>query len=124
MTQLSPHFHAREFRSRDGAEHPIDPILIEMLETLRADLGGHPVTVTSGYRSPEHNRRVGGAKNSYHVRGMAADIRVANKTPQQVYDAAVRLFPRHGGIGLYRRNNANGGWVHVDSRPTSARWTG
>ena len=122
MRQLSPHFHAREFRSRDGAEHAICSRLIEMLELLRADLGGNPVTITSGYRSPAHNARVGGARNSYHTRGMAADIRVANKTPQEVYDAATRLFPTAGGIGIYIR--ANGGWVHIDSRPSPARWRG
>ena len=122
MSQLSPHFHAREFRSRDGAEHPIDSRLIEMLELLRADLGGNPITITSGYRSPAHNARVGGARNSYHTRGMAADIRVANKTPQEVYDAATRLFPTAGGIGIYIRGG--GGWVHIDSRPSPARWKG
>ena len=122
MSQLSPHFHAREFRSRDGKEHPVCPRLIEMLELLRAALGDNPVTITSGYRSPEHNRRVRGAPNSRHVTGEAADIRVANKTPQEVYDAATRLFPTAGGIGIYIRGG--GGWVHIDSRPSPARWKG
>lgn len=122
MGDLSTHFDSREFRCRDGSEHPIDPTLIDMLEELRAELGGLPITITSGYRSPSYNRRVGGARNSYHVKGMAADIQVRGVDVQTVYDAAQRLFPETGGLGLYRRGS--GGWVHVDARPSPARWRG
>ena len=39
-----------------------------------ASLGSHWGRVTSTYRSPEHNRRVGGVRNSYHMSGRAIDI--------------------------------------------------
>jgi len=45
----------------------------ELLEQVRALLGG-PVIVSSGYRSPELNRAVGGAATSAHVQGLAADF--------------------------------------------------
>jgi len=37
-------------------------------------MGGRDFGITFGYRSPEHNKRVGGAKSSYHTRGEAVDI--------------------------------------------------
>lgn len=45
-----------------------------ILQPLR-DAYGKPIIVTSGYRSPELNKAIGGAKNSQHMRGQAADIK-------------------------------------------------
>ena len=56
--------------------------LCKWLEHLRAqynllyDDGSHPIVINSGYRSEEVNRKVGGAPNSNHLTGCAADIRV------------------------------------------------
>ena len=44
------------------------------LELVRAAIGNNPIHVTSGYRSPRLNQMVGGAKNSMHTQGLAADI--------------------------------------------------
>lgn len=114
MGDLSPHFSAREFRCKDGSEHAIAPALIAMLEAIRAHFGA-PVTITSGYRSPAWNAKVGGARRSRHLTGEAADIRVARMSPTAVYAWADAHFAA-GGIGLYRS------WVHVDCRPRRARW--
>ena len=114
MGDLSPHFSEHEFRSRDGAEHPIDPRLIGMLERVRTHFDC-PVIITSGYRSPEYNRRVGGARNSFHVRGMAADIQVRGVTPREVFAFCDREFP-NAGVGRYTT------FTHVDCRGYKARW--
>lgn len=45
----------------------------ECLDKVR-ELWGKPIGVNSGYRSPELNRVVGGAKNSQHTKGEACDI--------------------------------------------------
>lgn len=114
MGDLSEHFSAHEFACKDGSEHPIDPQLIAMLEHVRAHFG-QPVTVESGYRSPAYNAKVGGAKSSYHLKGMAADITIRDVSPADVYrycDTAFKL----GGIGRY------GSFTHVDCRPYRARW--
>jgi uncharacterized protein YcbK (DUF882 family) len=111
---LSPNFSRREFRCKDGSEHPINPVLLGMLEAIRAKFEA-PITIISGYRSPAHNAKVGGAKNSKHVTGEAADIRVEGIPPAHVHYWASRYFSS-GGIGLYKT------WVHVDCRPTRARW--
>ena len=53
-------------------EH-LNTLMDECLDKVR-ELWGKPIGVNSGYRSPELNRAVGGAKNSQHMRGEAADI--------------------------------------------------
>lgn len=118
MGDLTPHFSAHEFRCRDGSEHTIDCRLLAMLEAIRCQFG--PVSVTSGYRSPAYNQAVGGAANSLHLTGQAADI-LANETPYNIYAWADKNFPISG-LGLYER--AGGGWVHVDCRGYRARWSG
>lgn len=74
--QVSPHFKLREFQSRDGADKVlISEELLAKLEELRA-YGGFVITINSGYRSAAHNKKVGGASNSSHTRGLAADVKV------------------------------------------------
>ena len=74
--QISPHFKLREFQSKDGADKVlISEELLAKLEELRS-YGGFVITVNSGYRSAAHNKKVGGASNSSHTRGLAADVKV------------------------------------------------
>lgn len=49
----------------------------KVLEPARKELG-RPITVTSGYRSPELNKAVGGVSNSQHLTGCAADLKCTN----------------------------------------------
>jgi hypothetical protein len=68
-----------------------------------------PVTVVSGCRSYSHNRRIGGARESWHLRCMAADIRVQGVGLGTVYRYAASL-PGRGGVGSYCRDN----FIHLD----------
>lgn len=75
-----------------------------------------PYTLLSGYRSPQTNdmlrRRSGGvAKNSRHLIGEAADLRLGSRSVEQVYRAAVAC--KGGGVGRYSRSN----FVHMDCGP-------
>jgi len=45
---------------------------------IAREVAGTPFIITSGYRSPSHNKKVGGVKNSSHTKGYACDIRVDN----------------------------------------------
>ena len=91
-----------EIRRRAGV-----PILIR-------DAGG------SGLRCPQWNATItGAAPNSYHTKGMAADLHPRGKTPAQLYDIAevvmAEMIPGRGGLGLYS-------WgIHVDDGEYS-RW--
>ena len=122
--RLTPNFSLDEFRSKDGSSFPAEivqslTILATQLQALRIELG-RSITITSGYRSPSHNLKVGGAKDSFHVRGMAADIQVSGMTPKQVYDTIEKLIKegkmKEGGLGLYKS------WVHYDFRGRRIRW--
>jgi Peptidase M15 len=68
-----------------------------------------PVTVVSGCRSYAHNRRIGGARESWHLRCMAADIRVQGVGPATVFRYAGSL-PGRGGVGSYCRDS----FIHID----------
>ena len=115
-TRLAAHFTVSEFASKDGADEvKIDLLLVQHLETIRQHFG-KPVTVNSGYRTPAHNAAVGGVKDSYHVKGMAADIVVQGVKSKDVAQYAESL--KIGGIGWYEKSN----FVHIDTRSGCVRW--
>lgn len=74
--QLSEHFNVQEFRCKCGKKHEIkvDEKLIQMLEALFPILGAEKCIVSSGYRCPEHDRKVGGSGYGQHTKGTAADV--------------------------------------------------
>jgi hypothetical protein len=69
-----------EIACRGNGSIKINEEALDCLQTLR-DLLGKPMIVLSGYRSPEYNRRVGGARASKHMEGTAFDISIANHEP-------------------------------------------
>lgn len=120
----SKNFSWDEFASKDGAEMPADvkeniKKVAQNLEVIRSYFN-LPIKVNSGYRSPEHNTKVGGAKFSQHVKGNAADIVIKGKTPREVQAGIEYLIKAgkisQGGIGNYPN------FTHYDIRGTKARW--
>lgn len=110
-TNLGKWFKVKEFRCRDGSQVIfIDEYLWTTLSILRTQIG-KPVIITSGYRTPEWNKKCDGAKYSYHMRGMAADIRVDGMSPKEIANKLDKIVPDGCGIIVY--NN----WVHFDVRP-------
>ena len=112
-------FNWTEFHSKDGSGFSGGNVgsttvqenvrrLMYKLEALRKKAGGAGVTINSGFRSINHNRNVGGASNSQHTYGIAADIVVSGKTVSQVNSIARTCG--FSGIILYSTFN------HVDSR--------
>jgi len=120
--QIAPNFRIREFASGCGSDKIlIDTRLPRVLQRIRAILGNKAVTVNSGYRSPEHNAKAGGAPQSLHMGGMAADISIAGVPPVDMCRAAETALAESkipGGICLYTGRS----FVHVDVR--GVRWRG
>lgn len=122
MGNLSEHFSRSEFHCTGctpanpcwrGGVDTVHAALIPVLERVREHFG-KPVTVTSGFRCEERNRKVGGAKNSKHLYGMAADIKVSGVAPALVY--AFLDEWHEGGLGSYPT------FTHVDVRPKRVRF--
>jgi uncharacterized protein YcbK (DUF882 family) len=108
-------FIMRDWRQNEMIE--IDPKLIDVMSSaLRLMETSEPFQLMSGYRTVQTNnmlrRNQGGvARNSYHTKGMAADLRLRSRTSWQMYNAAINV--RGGGVGRYRSS----GFVHYDSGP-------
>jgi uncharacterized protein YcbK (DUF882 family) len=96
---------------------PMDAGVLDVLGMLRDSLDtSDPFLVVSGYRSPLTNTRMylhreGAAKHSYHIKGMAVDLRSESRSLEQVREAALSL--QCGGVGYYPRSD----FVHVDCGP-------
>jgi hypothetical protein len=89
----------------------IHPTTLRMMNEVREDFG--VLFVNSGYRCPSHNKAVGGADSSYHVKGMAADLRSDTVAPKLIYDWLCKKYPNQYGFGMYKT------FVHIDSRTDS-----
>ena len=100
---------------RTGAVHAIDPATLDILFTLRTELGGEDTfEIISAYRSPETNAMLrkqgrGVARRSQHLEGKAIDVRLRGIDTAHLRDAAIKL--QLGGVGYYRESD----FVHVDS---------
>jgi len=109
-----PSFSPAEIASRGDGEIKINTQAMDKLQTLR-DRIGKPMIVNSGYRSPAHNKAVGGAPASKHMLGTAFDIAMSNHDPA-AFMAAARAVGFLG-FGTYPRS----GFMHIDLGP-ARRW--
>jgi len=116
---ISKHFSRKEFKCNCGRciQDTVDAELITVLERLRKWAKGS-ITVNSGNRCHEYNKKIGGSPKSQHLRSRAADIVVKGKTPFQVYRKLDDWYPYRYGLGHYRT------FVHIDTRLGRARWKG
>ncbi|MFE9098275.1 D-Ala-D-Ala carboxypeptidase family metallohydrolase [Streptomyces sp. NPDC007264] len=114
------HFDWSEFHSHDGSGFSGGKVgsaevkenvrrLMYKLEAVRKKAGGSAITINSGFRSVSYNSSVGGASNSMHVYGVAADIVVSGHSTLQTY----RIAETCGFSGLEAYTHS---WQHVDSR--------
>ena len=101
---------------------PIDPKLFETLWGTQAFIARYgmesPLEILSGYRTSKSNQKlieqgIPAARQSLHIDGKAADIRIPNLNAE-VLGGLVRSF-RQGGVGFYYREGPRGGWIHADT---------
>jgi Peptidase M15 len=95
----------------DGKTGGLNRRLVGLLRQVERHFG-RPVTIVSGCRSHSHNRRIGGARESFHLRCLAADIKVAGVSKSAVAQFANRL-PGRGGVGSYCHDVS----THIDVGP-------
>ncbi len=105
-----PSFSPREMACKGTGKLVIDDDAMNKLQALR-DMLGKPLIITSAYRSPEHNRAVGGAKASKHMEAIAFDVRMDNHDPH-VFEVAARAVG-FTGFGYYPKS----GFMHIDTGP-------
>ena len=89
---ITEHFRLREFECSCCHCVRLYPQLVRRLEAVR-EQWGKPMIISSGYRCPPHNARVGGAARSLHMEGRAADVIVPFNE-----QAAVEVFARRAGF--------------------------
>lgn len=120
--KLSPNFSREEFACQCGCGFDtVDVQLLEVLQVLRDNVQA-PITINSACRCQEHNKKIGGAKNSLHTKARAADIVVKDMGPNIVAEHVERIFKGMnitGGVGRYET------FTHIDTRTNGpARWEG
>ena len=100
-----------------GEEHPIDLKLMDLLFDLQNRVhNDNPIVIISAYRSPKTNMYLAGlsdgvAKQSYHTKGMAIDIRMPGTHLAKIHNVALGMH--RGGVGYYPDSQ----FVHVDVGP-------
>ena len=124
--QLSKHFQLKEFTksqiaARNGFKNlpsagdikNLENLCYEILEPVRAKFD-KPVTITSGYRSLETNRKLGSSDSSQHTKGQAVDFEIAGVTNIEIaywltnnvdFDQCILEF--------YKPDDGQAGWIHV-----------
>lgn len=112
-----PDFSPREIASKGEGEIGIDTDALDKLQALR-DRIGRPLILTSAYRSAAHNKAVGGAPGSYHMKGRAFDVRMENQNPALFYETARSVG--FTGFGHYVKQ----GFMHIDTRETPTTFKG
>ena len=132
--KLSPHFTLGELTK--SSSHPdiynvptheaIENLkhVCTWLEVLRERSGG-PVVINSGYRSPQLNRKIGGATNSNHLTGCAVDIRVTGFEQAIRYAAILLDYADETGEEfdelLLERKSSGVFWLHFAVKPKGNR---
>ena len=105
---------------------------ITLLESIRVEWGKYceahklespAIRVTSGYRSPELNKAVGGVKNSAHVEGYAADLQPVNGKQTEFEKFFASVFSRMGYAfdQIIIEKSKTSRWVHVGYKRTDGK---
>ena len=106
-----PNFTAKELSCSCCGEYWHDPHSLNLLQNAR-EIAGRPFRINSAHRCRAHNRKVGGALVSQHLR-VAFDISIRGHDPRALYDACVQAgFTTFGHYGTF---------LHTDRRP-GRRW--
>jgi len=131
---LSTNFTLKELTKSDtatrlGLDNTPDEETIENLKLLCEKVlqpvrehFGKPVTINSGYRSPESNAAVGGSKTSDHCKGQACDLEIEGvSNPDLAQWIMDNLEYTQLILEFYTQGQPNSGWVHVSYDPNNLK---
>lgn len=106
---VAPNFKIKEFKCKDGSDTIMldSSFVLNKLQAIRTHFN-KPVHINSAYRTEAYNKKIGGAKNSYHTKGMAFDIVISGVDLNEICKFAQSI----GVNGIIRYNT----FVHVDAR--------
>jgi uncharacterized protein YcbK (DUF882 family) len=108
MGDLSENFSREEFACKCGCGlNTVDAELLNIIQAIR-DHFSVKVTINSGNRCKTHNKTIGGAPSSWHIKSRAADVVVEGIAPRLVAEAAAQ----YGASGIKTYSS----WTHVDTR--------
>lgn len=111
-------FKPIELRSKSDNKLMVHEPSMDKLQALRI-LISKAIRLTSAYRSPAHNKLVGGAESSMHLKAQAYDVSMDGHDPAQ-FEAAARECG-FTGFGFYKKSN----FIHIDTGPArewGERW--
>lgn len=124
--KLSEYFRSTEFECPCGecTHQMISQNLIDAL-TIARTLMQEPIRITSGYRCVTHNLNAGGATDSQHIKGLAADFRTTSRKNLEKLYSICLIIPGVGGLGRYIFESGELARLHMDFRVTARRheWT-
>jgi uncharacterized protein YcbK (DUF882 family) len=114
--KLTNNFNLNEFNKHN---FPLTETILRNIQELAKNLQvlrdevKKPIKITSGYRDPSFNKKIGGATQSRHITGQAADLKIEGYTPKQVAAIIEKLIAagkmKQGGLGIYST------WIHYDT---------
>lgn len=120
--KLSPNFTLEELTATNYPRLQDEPstkivvnlckLAITVLQPLR-DYMKEPIRITSGYRSKELNRFVGGVANSYHLKGLAADIHVNSELHAKCMFVFLSQLESVDSVLMERKGKTT--WLHVQT---------
>lgn len=113
------YFTYREFVSKGDGSLELDPRLIPALNATRHAIG-RPIQITSGYRDPTYNQRIGGARRSRHLIGDAVDINIGGYSSYARYKLVWHLI--RNGFTSFGTYGGRPNMLHADMRPYAAIW--
>ena len=89
----------------------------KVLDPLREKVG--KIKVNSGYRTPEHNRQIGGSPTSQHIKGEAVDIFPLEKDIDDVFALIIREI-KYDQV-ILEKNNSGSRWIHISYKAEGNR---
>lgn len=109
--EWAPYFTINEFACKGSGECLMDANFMHQLWQLRAEYG-KPMIITSGYRSPAHNKEVSDTgENGPHTHGRAVDISIRGEEAYRLLSGALQ----HGFTGIGVKQKGEGRILHLDN---------